>query len=527
MTERSEWDYIVVGAGSAGAVVAARLSEDPGTSVLLIEAGGSHRHPNVMIPAAFAKQFGTSRDWGYRTEPEPYLDDRRLIQPRARSLGGCSTMNAMIYIRGHRSDYDGWAREGAEGWSYDELLPLFKRSERNSRGASQYHGGSGELYVEDPRDPNPVSQQLVEAAVDMGHPPNGDFNGAEQVGAGLFQTTLKRGARWTTADGFIGPARRRPNLDVRAKTLVTRLVLDGGRAVGVEVRGTHGAPEVLRAGREVVVSAGAFGTPHLLMLSGIGPADHLREHGIETLVDSPHVGAHLQDHPLYVVNYETTATGTLAEAEKPVQLVRFLATRRGLLTSNVAEFGVFLHTRDGEEAPDIQFMGGPAYFWQHGQATYEKPAWAIGLSLVGPRSEGTVRLRSADPTVLPAVRFNYFQDPADMASIVAAIEQARELAATVRMKPITGPEIHPGASATSRADLEAHVRRDAEHTYHPSCTARIGSESSGVVGPDLRVHGVAGLRVADASVFPRITHGNTHAPSVVVGEKAADLIKAG
>lgn len=525
-TADSSWDYIVVGAGSSGAVVAARLSEDPGVRVLLLEAGGSHRHPNVMIPAAFAKQFHTARDWDYRTEPEPHLGGRRLFQPRAKSLGGCSTMNAMIYIRGHRSDYDGWTAAGATGWSYDDLLPLFKRSEHNSRGSSQFHGADGPMYVEDPRDPNPLSVRMVEAAVEAGHAANDDFNGAHQDGAGLYQVTLKRGARWTTADGFIRPARKRPNVTVRPATLVTRVVVESGRAIGVEVADPSGR-EILRAEREVILSAGAFGSPHLLMLSGIGPADHLREHGIDVIADNPHVGSHLMDHPMFLLNVETTAAGTLADAEKPLQLVKFLALRKGLLTSNVGEVGVFLRTRDGDPAPDIQLIGAPAFFWEHGSGVYDKPAYGIGVSLVGPRSNtGEVRLKSADPTTLPAVRFDYFSDPADMGSMVAGIEAARAITATARMKPVTGREIH-FASAVSRTDVEDAVRRTVEHTYHPSCTARIGSEQDGVVGPDLKVHGVEGLRVADASVFPRVTHGNTHAPALVVGEKAADLIKAG
>jgi len=526
MTTGATWDYIVVGAGSSGAVVASRLCEDPDVRVLLIEAGGSHRHPNVMIPAAFTKQFHTARDWDYRTEPEPGLGGRSIYQPRGKSLGGSSTMNAMIYIRGNRADYDGWAAAGATGWSYADLLPLFKRSERNSRGASEYHGGDGPMYVEDLRDPNPLSLRMVEAAIEAGHPANHDFNAASQEGVGLYQVTHRRGARWTTADGYLRGARRRPNLTIRAKTLVNRVVLEGGRAVGVEVAGEQG-PEVLRASREVVLSAGAFGTPHLLMLSGIGPADHLRDHGVQVLVDNPNVGSHMMDHPMFLLNVETTAKGTLAEAEHPVQLLKFLARRRGMLTSNVGEVGAFLHTRDGEAAPDIQLIGAPAYFWEHGAGIHDKPAYGIGLSLVGPRSStGEVRLKSTDPRQLPSVRFNYFSDPADMDSMVAAIEHARAITATARMKPVTGREIHL-AGATARGELEAAIRRTCEHTYHPCCTARIGSETDGVVGRDLRVHGVGGLRVADASVFPRITHGNTHAPALVVGEKAADLIKAG
>ncbi|WP_370247085.1 GMC family oxidoreductase [Nocardioides sp.] len=520
------YDYIVVGAGSAGAVVAGRLSEDPGTTVLLVEAGGKGRDLNVKIPAAFAKQFKTGLDWEYYTEPEPHLDGRRIYHPRGKMLGGCSAQNAMIYIRGNRADYDAWAAGGATGWGYDDLLPLFKRAERNSRGGDALHGGEGPLFIEDPRSPHEVSERLVDAMVEIGLPRNPDFNGPTQEGAGLYQLTQRRGQRWTTSDGYLRPARKRANLTVLTGALVTRVVLEGDRAVGVELE-QGGSRVVHRAGREVVLSAGAFGTPHLLMLSGIGPADHLREHGVGVVVDNPNVGAHLMDHPMYLLNAETTAARTLAEAESPRELVAYLTRRRGLLTSNVGEAGGFFHTTDGLAGPDMQFLAGPAYFWDHGFATHDKPAIAVGCSLVGPRSRGRVRLAGSDPSTKPSVRFDYFAEPADMTAMVTAVERARELLATSAMRGLVGSELHPGAAHTTRAELEAQIRAGVEHTYHPSCTARIGSESDGVVDPTLRVHGVQGLRVADASVFPTITRGNTHAPSVVVGEKAADLLRSG
>ncbi|MEU4559488.1 FAD-dependent oxidoreductase [Actinoplanes sp. NPDC023936] len=518
------YDYIVVGAGSAGATLAARLSEDPGTTVLLLEAGGSSRHLSVQVPVAFSKQFRTKYDWEFWTEPEPQLGGRRLYHPRGKMLGGSSGQNAMIYIRGHRSDYDDWAKGGATGWSYDEVLPLFKRSERNSRGASEFHGGDGPLFVQDPRSPNRLSRSLVAAMISTGLPGNDDFNGAEQLGAGLFQLTHRRGQRWTTADGYLTPARKRANLTVQPDTHVLRVQIDGGRATGVHVsRG--GTVGFHRAEREVVLSAGAFNTPQLLMLSGIGPAGHLAEHDIPVLLDNPNVGANLMDHPVYILNYETTAKGTLAGAESPIHLVNYLARRRGLLTSNVAEAGAFFHTRSGDEAPDMQFLAGPSYFWQHGLATHPRPAFAIGCSLVGSLSTGQVRLRSGDPQAKVAITFDYFAEPADMASMVTAIERAREVAAAPPLRAVVGKELHPGTAARRRQEIVSEIRQSAEHTYHPACTARIGSETSGVVDPQLRVYGVDGLRVADASVFPRIPHGNTHAAAVLVGERAADLLR--
>jgi choline dehydrogenase len=521
----SSYDYIVVGAGSAGAVVASRLSEDSATQVLLIEAGGSGRHLNIQIPAAFAKQFRTKHDWEFQTEPEPHLGGRSLYHPRGKMLGGSSGQNAMIYIRGHRSDYDNWAKNGATGWSYDEVLPLFKRSERNSRGASEYHGAEGPLYIEDPRSPNPLSESLVEAMVATGIPRTGDFNGAEQLGAGLYQLTQHRGQRWTTSDGYLRPARKRPNLTVLTDSHVLRLCIENGRAVGVDIE-RGGQIETHRAGHEVVVSAGAFNTPQLLMLSGIGPADHLGEHGIPVVVDNPNVGSNLMDHPMYMLNYETTARGTLAGAEHPLQLLNFVARRRGLLTSNIGEAGAFFHTRGGDEAPYMQFIAAPGYFWNHGFESHARPAFAIGCSMVGAASTGHVRLRSADPKDKAAITFNYFAEAADMEAMVTAVQRAREVAASGPLKELLGKELHPGEQSTTRAALEAEIRRNVEHTYHPSCTARIGTESDGVVDAELRVHGVSGLRVADASVFPRVPHGNTHAPTVVVGERAADLLRA-
>jgi choline dehydrogenase len=519
----TSFDYIVVGAGSAGAVVAARLSESADNRVLLIEAGGSHKHMNVQVPAAFSKQFKSKLDWAYFTEPEQYLGGRRIFMPRAKMLGGCSSMNAMIYIRGNKADYDTWAKDGAAGWSYADVLPLFRTSENNSRGADDYHGDSGPLYVQDLRSPNDMSLKLVEAMASSGLQANDDFNGSDQLGTGLYQVTQRRGMRWTTADGYIDPARKRRNFSVLTNTHVLRVRIQNGVAVGVEA-GRDGQAGFIRATKEVIVSAGAINTPQLLMLSGIGPADHLAEHGIAVIVDNPNVGDHYMDHPAFLVNAETTAKGTLHEAQSPKWLLAYLTRRTGLLTSNVGEAGAFFHTRLGDAVPDMQYICAPAYFYDHGFRSYPTPAVTIGCSLVGAQSTGHVRLRSGDPKDKPAITANYLKEPEDMQAMIIAVERAREICASAPLRDLAGKEIHPGGDTSSRQALDKIIRREVEHTYHPACTARIGTESTGVVDPQLRVHGVQRLRVADASVFPAIPHGNTNAPTVMTGEKAAIMI---
>ena len=521
-----EADYVIVGAGSAGCVLANRLSEDPGTRVCLIEAGGRDRHPNIKIPAAFANQFETSLDWNYSTEPEPHVDGRSLYIPRGKSLGGSSSMNAMLYVRGRPLDYGLWVEQGAPGWGWDDVLPYFLRSEDNARGASEFHAAGGELRVEDQRSPRPIDRRLLDASVAAGVPRTADYNGPEQDGVSMFQVTQRGGRRWSAADAFLRPAIRRPNLELVTGATVTGVELAGDRAVGVRHRGRRGGERVARAGREVILAAGAIGSPQILMLSGIGPADHLREVGAAIRHDLPGVGANLQDHPAVAMLWEVRGEPTLYGADRPRHLAEWVLRRSGPLTSSVAEVCAFVRTRAGLPAPDIQFHMGAAYFEDHGRATFDGDAIVIGPVLVSPRSRGTIRLRSTDPLAKPRILTNSLAEPDDVESLVAGMELAREIAAASPLAEAIVRELKPGAGASGREDLEADLRRRLFLLYHPSGTCRMSDTAEGaVVDSRLRVHGIEGLRVADASIFPVIPGGNTNAPAIMVGEKASDLIR--
>lgn len=517
------YDYVVVGAGSAGCVLASGLSEDPDVTVALVEAGGSDRSLSVRIPAAFPKMFHTDRDWDYTSDPEPGLMGRRLYMPRGKMLGGSSAMNAMLFVRGNREDYDSWAKAGADGWSYNDVLPYFRQIENFSRGGNEYRGDAGPLRVTDHRSRTHITELLVAASQQAGLPFNDDYNAAEQEGVSFLQVNQKSGSRWSAADAWLRPASSRKNLTVLPKTQVLRVEISGGRATGVWVSTSQG-PELIRAGREVILSAGAIGTPQLLMLSGVGPADHLGGLGIDVVVDNPHVGSHYQDHPFYLLNWETTATGTLAEAERPVQLLNYFLRGKGLLTSTVAEGTAFFRSSSELPAPDMQFHFGAAYFHNHGFDTYPKPAFAIAPTLVAPQSRGEIRLRSDDPLGKPSIVGNHLTEQADVDTMVTGLELARDIVAQEALSEVRGREIHPGADVTDRAGIEKALRRETELIYHPTSTARMGSDGDAVVDPHLRVFGVEGLRVVDASVFPTIPRGNTNAATYMVAQKAVDLI---
>lgn len=516
-------DYVIVGAGSAGCVLASRLSEDPTVSVLLIEAGGSDRHPNVKIPAGFQKQFKSKRDWDLNTEPEPHCDNRSIYIPRGKGLGGSSSMNAMLYVRGHPLDYEKWQASGATGWGWDGMRPYFLRAEDNARGESEHHATGGPLRVEDERSPRPLTKRFLDSCLAAGIPRAADYNGPEQDGAALVQVTQRNGRRWSTADAYLRPARRRKNLTVISKAQVLGLELADGRASGVRYRRAD-REEIAGASRDVILSAGALGSPQLLMLSGIGPADQLRDLGISVVADLPGVGNNLQDHPYLSSIWDVPGGGSLADAESPKAMLEFLLRRSGPLTSTVAEAIAFVRSKAGLAQPDLQFHFAPAYFVDNGFQEYDGHAITMGPALVAPRSRGWVRLRSTDPTDKPRILTNSLAEPEDVAALVAGTRIAREIAAAEPFASELGRELFPGPDVVSDEDIADDLRSRVELLFHPVGTCKMGSDEDAVVDPELRVRGVAGLRVVDASIFPIIPSGNTNAPTIAVAERAADVI---
>ena len=516
------YDYVIVGAGSAGCVLANRLTEDPHTRVLLLEAGGPDKKQEISIPAAFGKLFKTECDWAYYTEPQQRLFGRRLYWPRGKMLGGSSSMNAMIYVRGHRSDYDGWRDLGNEGWGFADVLPYFKKAEHQERGASEYHGTGGPLNVADLRTINPLSRAFVMAGFELGHPLNDDFNGPGQEGFGFYQVTQKGGRRCSAAAAYIKPALRRPNLTVRTHAQVTRLLLEGTRAAGVEYV-QDGRTEQARAGREVILSGGAINSPQLLMLSGVGPADHLKHLGIAPVIDLPGVGRNLQDHPIVPVAYACTRPVSLATAEAKLNIVNYLLFKKGPLTSNVAEAGGFVRTDARLPVPDLQFHFGPVYYLDHGFTRPEGHGFTIGPTLIRPQSRGHITLRSGDPLDPPSIQPHYLESPADLRTLVEGVKLAQELARTEALSGYRGAAVFEKLETTE--DIVGHIRRTIETLYHPAGTCRMGQDPLAVVDAQLRVHGVEALRVVDASIMPDIVGGNTNAPVIMLAEKAADSIK--
>jgi choline dehydrogenase len=519
------YDYIIVGAGSAGCVLAARLTEDPHSRVLLLEAGGADNAKEIHIPAAFSKLYKTDVDWNYSTEPEPCLHKRRLYWPRGKMLGGSSSMNAMIYVRGNRLDFDHWAGLGNQGWSFKDVLLYFKKSETQERGESEYHGANGPLHVTDLRCVNPLTRAFLEAAAELGVPSNPDFNGELQDGAGLYQVTQKNGSRHSAADAYLKPTLGRKNLTVVTNAHVSRITLENQRAVGVEY--LHGkSTNLARADREVILAGGSINSPQLLLLSGIGPADEIGHMGIRAMHDLPGVGKNLQDHVMVSVGYLCTKPVSMTTAESIPNLIRYFVLKRGPLVSNVAEAGIFLRTRDGLQVPDLQLLFGPAYYVNHGLTPRKDHCFGFGPTLITPESRGSISLKSSSPLDPPAIRANYLSTDADMRVIIEGVKFSRRLAQHEPLAKFRGDELHPGASVQTDGEIAEFIRAEAQTLYHPVGTCKMGDDAMAVVDSRLRVRGIERLRVVDASVMPRIIAGNTNAPTIMIAEKAADMIRS-
>ncbi|MFY9804710.1 MAG: choline dehydrogenase [Candidatus Acidiferrales bacterium] len=520
------YDYIIVGAGSAGSVLASRLTEEPRTRVLLLEAGGADKAREIHIPAAFSKLFKTAIDWNYSTEPEAQLHNRKLYWPRGKVLGGSSSINAMIYIRGNPLDYDHWRDLGNPGWGFADLLPYFKKSEDQERGASDFHGVGGPIRVADPRCVNPLTRAFLAAASEIGIPSNPDFNGAAQEGAGLYQLTQKNGARCSAVDGYLKRALGRPNVTVLTGAHVARVSIENGRASGVEFL-RDGALNTARADAEVILAGGTVNSPQILMLSGVGPADELRRFGIDVVQDLPGVGENLQDHPMVSVGYFCTQKISLDGAETLANLLRYLMFKSGPLTSNVAEAGLFLRTRVGAQTPDLQLLFGPAYYRAHGLVRRKEHCFGFGPTLITPESRGTVALRSTNALDAPAIHANYLSTDADLRTMIEGVRLARRLAHAKAFDPFRGEELHPGLNAKSDDDIVEFLRNELETLYHPVGTCKMGNDSLAVVDARLRVRGIERLRVVDASIMPVVPAGNTNAPVITIAEKAVAMIREG
>jgi choline dehydrogenase-like flavoprotein len=522
----TEFDYVIAGGGSAGCALASRLSADPSASVCLVEAGGNGRSPLIDTPILFAVTVPRAiHNWAFRTEPQPGLGGRRGYQPRGKALGGSSAINAMVYMRGHPRDYDEWAAAGAVGWSWNEVLPVFKRGEHNERGADAFHGVGGALNVADLRSPNAASLAFVEAGAQAGHPRNRDFNGEAQLGVGLYQVTQKNGRRWSAARAYLDRAADRPNLTVLTGAQALRLRLQGKTCLGLDTsKGT------LRARRETILACGAFGSPQLLLLSGIGPREELARHGIALAHELPGVGRNLQDHPDYVIGYLSEARGLLGLTPRGLMnlaagIGAFRMNGSGILASNIAESGGFLVSRQGLERPDLQLHFTIGLVADHGRDRKPRYGFSCHVCVLRPKSRGSVGLSSPDPLAPPRIDPAFLAHEDDAALLLRGVKMTLEVLGQRALDGFRGANVF-GEEGRGDGALMDLIRRRADTIYHPVGTCRMGTDDLAVVDPQLRVRGIERLRVADASVMPALIGGNTNAPAMMVGERAADFLRA-
>ena len=525
-------DYIVIGAGSAGCVLAARLSEDPDVGVTLLEAGGSDDTLLIRGPALYSRLWRSKHDWAFRTEPQAFSGGRRMFWPRGKVLGGSSSLNVMVYIRGHRSNYDEWRDLGNAGWGYDDVLPYFKRSENWCGEPSEFHGTEGPLDVRSAGPHEPSADAFVDAAAEVCRVPrNDDFNGASQEGVGHYQYTVRDRQRWSTADAFLRPALARKNLEVITNATVVGLVVENGRATGVKYA-VGEKVHVVNAAREVILAAGAVGSPHLLMLSGIGPADHLKEHGVEVVHDLPGVGSNLQDHLMSASQYavKENASRKFGKLAALSWLARYALFKSGPFTHPVVHTGGFVRLGSNQSRPNLQFHVAPFGAFTPNTDEPGDPDSGRLLtmfpSLLYPKSRGEIRLRSADPLAPPSIDPRYFSEAADMELLVEGIKLCREIAAAKPLADLCVSEVRPGAEAKTDEAIREDIRLRVNTIFHPVGTCKMGNDEMSVVDSELRVRGIEGLRVVDGSIMPKIIGGNTHAPIVMIAEKASDLIRA-
>jgi choline dehydrogenase len=527
--ETAEFDYVIVGAGSAGCVLANRLTADGKHSVLLLEAGPKDTNIWIHVPLGYGKLFKEkSVNWMYQTEPEPGLGGRQVFQPRGKVLGGSSSINGLLYVRGQHEDYDRWRQRGNVGWGFDDVLPYFKKAENQTRGADDYHGTGGPLSVSDWRHADPLSEAFVKAAVETGIPFNPDFNGATQEGAGFFQTTTRRGRRASSAFCYLRPAKGRKNLAIETSALAQRIVFEGRRARAVEYR-RNGNLRTARVRKEVLVSGGAYNSPQLLQLSGVGPAELLKQHGIAVVLDAPGVGNDLQDHMQVRIVTRCAKTITLNDVvNHPVRRtlagLQYAALRRGPLTIAAGTSGAFFKTNPRLATPDIQIHFIPFSTDKMGEKLHSFSGFTASVCQLRPESRGSLKIRSADPSTPPEIRINYLATETDRAAFIDSIRFLRKILAAPALKSYCVNEVYPGSDKTSDEDLLDFCRKTGSTVYHPTSTCRMGNDPLAVVDQRLRVRGIEALRVVDASVMPDLMSGNTNAPTIMIAEKASDMI---